>query len=93
MRFSVQYLDYIHSSAWQTRRQRALELAGHRCQVCGRYNRLQVHHVSYANLGHETDRDLTVLCYECHTLFTWYKCVKKFFAWLGKGIQWIFKNR
>ena len=93
MRFSPQYLSYINSPAWQTRRQRALERAGHRCQVCGRTSRLQVHHVTYRNLGHEADIDLTALCWECHTLFTWYSRFKRFFAWIGRMFKWIIGNR
>ena len=66
-RFSPQYLAYIRSEAWRTRRQRALRLAGYRCQVCNEGGRLEVHHRTYDRLGHEADGDLTVLCWWCHT--------------------------
>lgn len=84
MTFSSQYLKYIRSGAWQIRRQRALQRAGHRCQVCGNTRRLQVHHNSYKNLGQEKDIDLSVLCWECHALYTWYSRIKRFFAWIWK---------
>ena len=70
-RFSPFYLSYIASPAWRTRRQRAIERAGNRCQVCGEARRLQVHHVTYERLGNEKDGDLTVLCWYCHTWATW----------------------
>ncbi len=70
-RFSLQYLTYINSAAWRDRRQRALRLAGYRCRVCGEGKRLQVHHVTYKNLGNEADDDLTVLCWYCHLWATW----------------------
>lgn len=92
MRFSPQYLTYIKSSAWRTRRQRALARAGYRCQVCSKSARLQVHHNTYENLGRERDADLTVLCWECHMLYTWYSRAKRFFAWIGKGLKWLFRK-
>ena len=92
MRFSPQYLSYLRSPAWASRRRRALTRAGNRCQVCGRTRRLQVHHNTYERLGHEADHDLTVLCFECHTLYTWYSRIKRFFAWVWKGIKWIFRK-
>lgn len=76
-RFSPQYLSYIRSDAWKARRKRALFLAGYRCQICGSKSRLQVHHVTYANLGHELDQDLTVLCRVCHWVNTWWIRFKK----------------
>lgn len=76
-RFSIQYLTYINSAAWRTRRQRAIERAGRRCQVCGERKRLQVHHVSYDHLGCERDEDLTALCWWCHQWATWRMWLRK----------------
>jgi 5-methylcytosine-specific restriction endonuclease McrA len=61
MNFSKQYLSYIRSAEWQTRRKRALKLADYKCQVCGRRVLLQVHHNNYANLGNERDADLKLV--------------------------------
>jgi 5-methylcytosine-specific restriction endonuclease McrA len=69
--FSPQYIGYIASSAWRVRRQRAIERAGGKCQVCGDRRFLQVHHNDYGRLGHEADEDLTVLCWYCHAVATW----------------------
>lgn len=82
MRFSAHYLTYIKSPAWAARRRRALTRAGYRCQLCGKERWLHVHHNRYENLGHEADIDLTVLCKECHMLYTWYSRIKRFFGHL-----------
>lgn len=37
-----------------------------RCAACKLTNDVQVWHVSYANLGHETDDDLMQLCQPCY---------------------------
>ena len=61
------YGDHLASAQWQTAKRFALELAGHRCQVCNCPHDLHVHHRHYRNLGRETHLDLTVLCRRCHS--------------------------
>ena len=56
---------YLHSPAWQRRRQAALARAGWRCEDCGHTERLHVHHLTHARWGHEADEDLRVLCSAC----------------------------
>jgi hypothetical protein len=69
----VEYDPYMHSAAWARRRRIALDNAGGMCQRCfvrpddpdfGRP--LEVHHLTYKNLGHEQAEDLIVLCTNCH---------------------------
>lgn len=61
---------YLKSSHWQELRKTALERAGYKCQVCGKNNiRLNVHHNTYKNIGHEDITDLCVLCEVCHEIF------------------------
>lgn len=60
------YQAYLNSSAWHTRRNRALREAGYTCQRCGSKRQPNVHHKSYERLGAENDSDLEVLCYSCH---------------------------
>lgn len=62
------YQDYLQSDYWKTRRRRALQLAGHRCQICNRNGRLEVHHNTRERLGRELDRDLLVVCKEHHEM-------------------------
>ena len=69
------YAAWMASAAWQDRRRQWLEtwLAGHGrppvCAACGGPWSLHtgdLHHRSYARLGHETDRDLIPLDRDCH---------------------------
>jgi 5-methylcytosine-specific restriction endonuclease McrA len=65
----VNYQDYLQTEHWQQTRERALDRAEHHCQICHCIERLEVHHNTYTNLGHERDADLVVLCDRCHELF------------------------
>ncbi len=62
------YDEYLDSPTWQTKRQEALGRAGHKCQLCGATNRLDVHHNTYERLGNELPADLIVLCRSCHEM-------------------------
>ncbi len=63
---ALPYDDYLQTRHWRRRRDRALWLAGDRCERCGGRRLLDVHHRSYARLGCEDDTDLIVLCHPCH---------------------------
>lgn len=68
-----EYKEYIKSDAWQEKCNQRLKIAGHRCEMCGRLEKnskgLQIHHISYKNLGHEdVANDLICLCGRCHIL-------------------------
>ena len=60
------YHDYLQSPQWSERRQRALNLHGRKCSICGSKYDLHVHHLTYINLFHEPLKDLAVLCQGCH---------------------------
>lgn len=64
--FPVSYRDYIKSSRWRKLAAMVRTLSGHRCQLCGVYARLQVHHRTYRRLGYELLSDLIALCANCH---------------------------
>ena len=61
------YQEYLASPEWKARRERALELAEHKCVLCLSSDHLNVHHNYYGNLGNEADADLVVLCADCHS--------------------------
>jgi len=63
------YEAYLGSLWWKEQREKALERAKHRCQLCNRDYNLQVHHRTYERLGCEEPEDLTVLCKSCHQWF------------------------
>lgn len=66
------YQEYLASPGWQRRRMVVIRMARYTCQRCGwsvyaqpgRW--LEVHHLSYANLGDELVGDVEVLCSVCH---------------------------
>ncbi len=63
------YDEYINSAAWKRKRLARLEVSGYKCENCGisKFSaRLEVHHKSYDNFGHESIEELIVLCPECH---------------------------
>jgi hypothetical protein len=67
---SMPYPEYLTTEHWQTMREKALERADHRCQVCNTsLGSLHVHHRTYERRGRESLRDLIVLCNDCHRTF------------------------
>lgn len=63
------YTEYFRSPHWRATRQRMLDRAGGLCRRCRRRfkpSALDVHHLNYRHLGAERERDLEVLCRECH---------------------------
>lgn len=66
VRSSKEYEEYIKSNEWQETRQRIFKRDNYRCVKCGASKNLQVHHITYENLGVEKDADLVTLCEKCH---------------------------
>ena len=68
------YQAYLLSEDWRRKAEAAKKRAGYRCQVCNRDRsevlQLEAHHRTYEYLGEERAADLTVLCNECHDLFS-----------------------
>jgi hypothetical protein len=64
------YEAHLQSLEWRIVRQAALDVAGHRCQVCNSAKQpLHGHHRTYERFGHEAPGDVTILCADCHALF------------------------
>jgi hypothetical protein len=64
---SGEYAEYIKSAEWQAKRNERLRIDNYTCQRCGGKRNLQVHHITYANIGHEdVHNDLVTLCKCCH---------------------------
>jgi hypothetical protein len=68
MERSLDYDEYITSAEWREKRAEALARAGNMCQQCGANGSLEVHHLTYKNLGNERPEELLVLCRFCHAL-------------------------
>ena len=60
------YETYLQTPIWRRRRHIALTRANWRCERCASRRDLQVHHKTYERLGGEQDRDLEVVCLNCH---------------------------
>jgi 5-methylcytosine-specific restriction endonuclease McrA len=71
--WSQAYGRYRGTNWWKRRRELAATQADYCCQRCGQHRdltaerKLEVHHITYANLGCEPDGDLRVLCRDCHS--------------------------
>ncbi len=66
-KFSVFYLTYMKSAAWQYKRIEAFDVHGKQCVRCGGFKKLQCHHLTYERLGNENAKtDLEILCQSCH---------------------------
>lgn len=63
---SPTYLAYIISPEWRKKRVQAFTHYGKKCSKCPMKTHLQVHHLSYKNLGNEPMEDLCILCKGCH---------------------------
>jgi replicative DNA helicase len=84
------YEEYLKSPEWQERAFAAKKAAGFRCQICYLHEdmtMLDAHHRTYDRLGTEYPEDVTVLCRDCHELFTRYDKLAKY------GVRKLVGNR
>ena len=70
----VDYKEYLTSPRWYALRDAICRQAKYICVACGSNNQLDVHHMSYANLGNERFYELVCLCHVCHNAL--HKCHK-----------------
>ena len=61
-----EYKTYLDDEHWAKTRKKIMARDGYRCQICGSKRDLQVHHLTYKNIGQETDEQLVCLCRQCH---------------------------
>ena len=68
------YYSAMASPRWRATRERVIERDGHKCQICGCKENLQVHHIRYKNDYMENDffntQYLVTLCRPCHEIIT-----------------------
>ena len=64
------YEAYLRSPTWSAKRLERLNIDNHQCQTCGATENLEIHHKTYARLGHERMSDLITLCQSCHHAIT-----------------------
>lgn len=63
---NAKYKEYLNSEEWKEKRKEFIELANKECEECGSTKNLQVHHLNYDNIYHESEEDVEVLCDDCH---------------------------
>ena len=63
------YDDQLHMKEWHEFMELVLKQKGYRCEICGDYKNLQIHHKKYAR-GHYAWEypisNMMVLCKDCH---------------------------
>ena len=69
---SEEYRRYIRSPEWEKKKAERMRIDNYSCVMCGRSQKhcrtLQVHHITYKNLGHEdVYTDLCTVCGSCYT--------------------------
>lgn len=60
------YALYLKSASWGFFRRHVLNIRGEKCQLCGREDKIEVHHMTYNRIGNEDIRDVLVVCHSCH---------------------------
>ena len=67
-----EYLEYLKSESWQQKRRNLARSADAKCFCCGAIPRpgnvLDLHHLTYARVGHELPSDLVAICRSCHDI-------------------------
>jgi len=61
------YQQYLRSKEWKALRLKVF-VRDKQCTKCGRKDRLQAHHLHYANFGDENLDDIITLCEDCHNI-------------------------
>lgn len=61
-----QYQEYLKSEHWEKKKEDFFTNRKYRCLLCGSRMKLEVHHLTYKNLGNEKKIDLVYLCRFCH---------------------------
>lgn len=57
----------LGSSDYQALREEVLSRDGWRCQICGKLQELEIHHIQKrSDLGSDASNNLITLCFACH---------------------------
>lgn len=60
-------LEYMQSEKWRTLKFSRLMIAQYKCESCGSFHNLNLHHITYERLTQEILEDVAILCEVCHT--------------------------
>ena len=82
-----EYKQYLKSKHWKNKKREFLSVQGKRsyaCYLCHKRTKLEIHHITYENLGNEPLADLILLCRKCHQEVTFSKDKEKYQKWYEK---------
>ena len=65
-KFQGSYREYLASPEWERTAYNRKLKSNNRCAACRSNKRIEVHHLTYSTLGHESMDDLMALCHCCH---------------------------
>lgn len=67
-KLSVEYRVYIQSDEWKRTRQHFIKQRGRKCEQCGTYGPVELHHKTYKHFKNELmhPEDVQLLCNDCH---------------------------
>lgn len=60
------YYDYLESEIWMKKRQEWLKKSNNKCLFRESDKNLNIHHLHYNTLGFESEKDIMVVCQDCH---------------------------
>jgi len=60
------YNDYLQSEAWSQKREKVIARDRYLCQACLSAQAVEVHHLTYKNMGCEPLFELISVCSSCH---------------------------
>ena len=62
----ISYKSYLNSSHWKEKRKEFKKCYIRACVICGTNENIELHHITYKNIGKERLSDLCFLCRDCH---------------------------
>lgn len=60
------YKDYLNTKHWRLKKNEYSREYENKCCMCESTKNLNLHHMTYENIGHENLNDLCYLCKDCH---------------------------
>lgn len=60
------YKDYLNTKHWLNKKESFKKTVINECMLCKSKDHLHVHHLTYKNIGNESNSELSLLCRECH---------------------------
>lgn len=81
------YHAYLKSRHWKSVKDSYFRMRPYRCFYCGVRKRLELHHITYKNIGNEQLADLVYLCPDHHNQVTFHDKDGKIAAWLSRWRQ------